>query len=74
MSKSKLAEGSFTGQRTVAAAVRAVHSSEAVIRFCRRVNDELDDITDTGGRPNVELSDEDSAVIVVAEAIAAHKS
>lgn len=52
---------------------RARDAHRSVRRRAEAVLQELDDITDHGGVPQVELHEEDSLVIVVAEAIGDHK-
>lgn len=63
-----LATGSFVGQRTAAAAVRATDAHLQVAMLARKVAAELDEIT-LPGVP-VEIDEEDSLVTTIAAVIA----
>ncbi len=59
--------------RIAAAETRAMDALRKTRRLADRLSEEIDDITDVGSRPNVEIHDEDSAVIVLDAAIAQSK-
>lgn len=57
-----------TNQRMQAAGVRAMDAHTRISRAALRLSEEMDEITSPHGVPTVELSEEDSVVIAVAEA------
>jgi hypothetical protein len=59
--------------RAAAATVRALDSIQRVRRRAAAVLEEIDDITDNGAVPQVDLDEGDSVVVAVQNAIAAHK-
>lgn len=61
-----------TQDRIDAAEVRACGAHRRVQQAAQRLMDELDDVTDTA-IPRVELSDEDSMVIVLKDGISQQK-
>lgn len=66
--------GAIATHRMQAAGKRACDAHKRTRALAEEINEELDQITQTGGVPNVELHEEDSLVIVVKEAIAANAS
>lgn len=59
--------------RLAAAEHRATTAFRSVTNKVDRVLEELEDITDHGGIPQVEIHQEDSLVIAVTEGIEQHK-
>lgn len=55
--------------RVVAAEIRATDAYRSVTRLAHNLAEELDDLTETGAYPRVEIHDEDSAVIAVEGAL-----
>lgn len=59
-------------ERVRAAATRSIESSQRLIRLSEQMCEEIDEVTPPIGVPIQDLSDEDSAVISMAEAITAN--
>ena len=68
-SPGRLADGSFAGARLQSASVRAIDSHRNVQRMANKLNKAMDDVTAPHGIRVTGLSEEDSAVIVVNEAL-----
>lgn len=69
----RFADGSVSNQRMASAAVRATESWQRVIRRCDKINEEMDEVTPPLHAFPIEVHDEDSAVIAVANAIEANE-
>lgn len=59
--------------RIAAAEVRAIDAHKSVARKAKAILAELDQATDVGFHPKLEIHDEDSAVIVLEQAAEQHK-
>lgn len=65
----RLADGSFAGARLQSASVRAIDAQRNIQRMAGKLNAAMDDVTAPHGIRVTGLSEEDSAVIVVNEAL-----
>jgi hypothetical protein len=63
----------LSDQRMKSAAVRAIDAHAAVFRLAAMVIEDLEDVTSPHGIPVTDLSEEDSAVIVIDKMLAAHQ-